>query len=274
MTDSVRLEKGARTVRIKYILGSMVCLPFLPILYFQGKKVRLRTPKLPEAGGCSGSCARGSDTELKVIFIGESSIAGVGVDSHEEGFAGTFAKELANNLDANVHWEVYAKSGYTMKKIADEIVPGIPDESADLIVIGLGANDAFTLNNPWTWRWQAAKLIFDLKEKFGDVPIVFANMPPIKEFPAFTFLIKLIIGNLVEILGKELVPLMEQHNGVYYDSRKITVKEWKGKIEGVDDVTAFFSDGVHPSKLTYRLWAENLAQFVDAHVDIKRKLVK
>ncbi|MDB9836325.1 hypothetical protein OAC51_05425 [Flavobacteriaceae bacterium] len=71
-------------------------------------------------------------------------------------------------------------------------------------MIGLGGNDAFELNTPRKWKKDVRQLINNIKVKFKEVTIVFINMPPIREFPAFTSLIQFTIGNLVEILGEEL----------------------------------------------------------------------
>ncbi|MGV2940543.1 SGNH/GDSL hydrolase family protein [Mesobacillus sp. LC4] len=252
------------------MFGSIIMVPFLPFLYFQGKRVRARTPRLPEAIGPMGSVSAGKEREFRVIFLGESSIAGVGVTHHDEGFAGVFAKELAAKLDTTVHWEVYAKSGYTLKKVTESIVPMIPDQKVDLVVVGLGANDAFTLNNPWSWQKQSEKLVSDLRSKFEDVPIVFANMPPIKDFPAFPLLIRVFIGNLVDILGNELLATASKFDGVHYSDTKIRLKDWKAKLNKEDG--DFFSDGVHPSKLTYGLWAKELSSFVWKIEALREKL--
>ena len=252
------------------MFGSFIIIPFLPFLYLQGKRVLASTPVLPEAEGCTGSVRLEGDREFRIIFLGESSIAGVGVNHHEEGFAGAFAKEFAEKMNMTVHWEVYAKSGYTLKKVTERIVPEIPDQKVDLIVVGLGANDAFTLNNPWSWQKQSEKLVSDLRSKFEDVPIVFGNMPPIKDFPAFPLLMRVFIGNLVDILGNELLTTASKFDGVHYSDAKMRVKDWKAKFNVEDG--AFFSDGVHPSKLTYGLWASELSAFVWEIEALREKL--
>jgi lysophospholipase L1-like esterase len=257
-------------MRLLYLFGSMIIIPFLPVLYFQGKRVRANTPRLPEAKGNTGMVKREGDQEFRVIFLGESSIAGVGVTHHEEGFAGVFAKEFGEKTNATVHWEVYAKSGYTLKKIRETIVPVIPDNKVDLVVIGLGANDAFTLNNPWSWQKQSENLVTDLRSKFEDVPIVFANMPPIKDFPAFPFLIRVFIGNLVDILGNELLTTASKFKGVHYNDKKIRLKDWRTRLNKKDE--DFFSDGVHPSKLTYGLWASELFSFAWEKAGLREKM--
>lgn len=250
----------------KYLIGASITIPLLPILYYQGKRIRSSVPRLPEAASKKGLASENTSRTLKMIAIGESTIAGVGVATHEEGFTGTLAKELAGKLQSNVAWTVYARSGYTARKIRERIVPQIAEDRADLIVVGLGGNDAFTLNTPARWRRDITELISALWDKFNDTPIFFTNMPPIKTFPAFTPLIKYTIGNLVEILGENLRTVSEKIDRVYYNAEKITLLEWIDRFDVKAPPSNFFSDGVHPSKLTYQTWARDFANFIlDTH---------
>jgi lysophospholipase L1-like esterase len=247
---------------LKYFLGSIVTVPLLPLLYYQGKKIKASVPRLAEAQGVEGLVTIGSAKTIKIIVIGESTIAGVGVETHEIGFAGTLAKELAAKLNVNVNWKVYAKSGYTAKRVTEKLIPSITEREIDLIVIGLGGNDAFALNSPNRWSRQIVALIDAVKNKFGETPITFTNMPPIKEFPAFTSLMKYTLGNLVELLGEELERTIADKSNVYYQSNTITLKDWTVRMNIDGNEKDFFSDGVHPSQLTYQTWAKDFSMFI------------
>ncbi|MFA0964939.1 SGNH/GDSL hydrolase family protein [Roseivirga sp. BDSF3-8] len=251
-------------MNIRYTLGCLARIPLLPLMYYQGKQIRARVPRLPEATGTEGFAEPGKATSktIRLLSVGESTIAGVGVHTHEEGFTGALARLLAEALKAVVHWKVYARSGYTAARVAGSIVPAMTDETVNLIVIGLGGNDAFTLRSPRQWRRDIRRLIEGLQAKYPQALIVFCNMPPIKEFPAFTPLIRFTIGNLVEILGQELMATVKDYNNVYYAEETISLPEWVARYELDQDVKAFFSDGVHPSGLTYRTWARDLASRV------------
>ena len=258
----------------KYLLGSVISIPLLPIMYVQGKRIKKSIPSLPEAKGNTGYAPYPSTKVLQLMSLGESTIAGVGVNSHKEGFTGALANELALKLKANISWKVYAKSGYTAKDVRDKLLPEIKEQTADLIVIGLGANDAFELNNPRKWNTSILELIKDVKIKFNDTPIAFTNMPPIKEFPAFTPALKFTIGNLVEILGKELEKAISTIEGVYYNSEKLVVEDWIKKLNSTTKPSDFFSDGVHPSKLTYQEWGKDFANFLIKEDQAKKDLQK
>ncbi|MGB0524539.1 MAG: SGNH/GDSL hydrolase family protein [Flammeovirgaceae bacterium] len=249
-------------INAKYTLGALMSIPLLPLLYVQGKRIRASIPDLPEAINPEGKVDLNAAQTIQVLTVGESTIAGVGVETHQEGFSGTLAHTLAHKLQKNVHWKVYAKSGYTAQDVKNRITPTIQEEAVDLMVIGLGGNDAFKLNHPKRWRSQVNALVQAIREKYPQTPIVFNNMPPIKTFPAFTPSIKFVIGNLVEILGKELELLCHTLPNVHYHSRVITLEDWIHRLQVNAEPKDFYSDGVHPSKLAYQIWARDMVNFM------------
>lgn len=259
-------------MNFKYILKVILAIPLLPIIYIQARIIKAKFPQLPEAEGIKGLVTNNINKRLRILTIGESSIAGVGVKTHEEGFTGTLARELSELLNTNVEWKVYAKRGFTAKKVEETIVPQITEKEIDLVVVGLGANDTFQLNNPTRWKKDVQRLIGSIKEKFSDAPIVFINMPPIKELPAFTKLIKIVLGNLGEILAEELDKLVHNQKNTYYYSNQITITDWMERFNVPSENAVFFSDGVHPSKLAYQVWARDVAGFIMEHPQINRAL--
>ena len=250
-------------MNLKYFFGVLFSAPLLPLMYYHGRKIRENVPVLPEAQGTEGSCvAENAVRKIKLIALGESTIAGVGVETHEEGFTGPFAKEICRLFKISTEWKVYARSGYTAESVNRKLLPKITEEEADLILIGLGANDAFRLNRPGKWRSSVEVLCDNLLRKFPGAVIIFCDMPPIKEFPAFSQVIRFTVGNLVEILGDELEKVAGVHSRVFYFGEKIRFKKWSEKFGLKNDKNEFFSDGVHPSKLTYQLWAKDWAERV------------
>ncbi len=231
-------------------------------MYIHGKRIRKEVPKLPEAKGTEGHVLHNIDGPSKtLITIGESTIAGVGADTHEDAFTGTLAKELSEKEEVNIRWKVYARSGYTAAKVSDKLIPQITEKHVDYIVVGMGGNNAFSLHSPRRWRREMKSLLDNLRKKYPETPIFCTNMPPIKEFPAFTKLIQFVVGNLVELLGKELKSIVNDYDGVYYNDEIITLRGWTKKYNQYPD-QQYFSDGVHPALITYQIWAKEMAWFI------------
>lgn len=257
----INMQMNRALLLSRYALGVLLAVPLSPILYFQGRRVLKTMPKLPEATGNIGVVGT-SARPLQLLVLGESTMAGVGVDTHEKGFTGALARYLSEHLATGVSWKVFAESGHTAKTALEKLVPMIEGEQADLVVVGLGANDAFTVNRPERWGKQVVALIAALRDKLGNVPIVFLSVPPIKEFPAFSSSLRFIVGNLAVLLSNELDRRVINLPGVYYASQCLVLKEWF-KIHGAHlKRSDFFSDGVHPSELTYRIWAETTGAFI------------
>lgn len=249
-------------MHLRYLLHAGLAIPQLPFMYLDGKRILGSVPKLPAASGPRGVANLGVGPVFRLLCIGESTMAGVGVATHAEGFAGTLATSLSQRLMREVNWEVHAKNGATARRLLQSVLPQIEAETADLIVISTAGNDAFKLTTPWSFRRDLEEMVDCLQQRYPGTPLAFTNTPPIREFPAFTPLIKRTIGRLVEFHGEQLQRLAEDRAGVFFNHEKITLAGWskKHQVEGRPD--DFFSDGVHPSGLTYRVWARDFAAFL------------
>lgn len=233
-------------------------IPFLPYMAFQGRHIRKKIPKLLPPTDINGTTGHGTQS-FNLLTIGESTIAGIGVSTHNDGITGQLADFLAIELNQKINWQVFAKSGLTSKGILEKLLKEPIQFKPDLIVIGTGANDAFRLKSPLVFKKNASQIIKFLKNKFPNTPIVFANMPPIQSFPAFPQLVKLFVGKTVLRYGRVLNKLVNQFPNVYFDDKNIRELNWRAHGESPND---FFSDGVHPSKLAYQLWAKRIGEFI------------
>ena len=130
------------------------------------------------------------------------------------------------------------------------------------------------MSSPKKFIKDVRELIKSLQLKFKKTPILFINMPPIKEFPAFTSLKKFTIGNLVDILGKELVKIVADFEKVHYYARVVRsnyfIERYKLNITPTD----FFSDGVHPSKVAYQIWAKDVSNYIIQCKKIKSEMLR
>ena len=240
---------------IYYVLNLFILLIFYPIISAQLKDIRENVPVLEPPTDFQGEEHVGSENNKYIVFIGESTMVALGMPSHKEAFAGTFARNIAESTNTNISWKVYAKNGITAERVHSKLLKQINDEQVDLFVVGLGGNDSFRFTPPWKWRKDMENIINYLKSNFPSSKIVIINMPPTREFPVFSKLMRFIVGNMTDILRMKLKGI-EGGNILYLDN-KITLNQFLSIANGtqltIDDF--FETDRLHPSLYTYQLWA-------------------
>ncbi len=119
--------------------ASLATAPLLPILWLQGRYVRKHTPRLPGAAGPTVGTIPAAGIPLRLLVIGESTVAGVGAPDHTHGLTGQIAGALAARTGRTVHWQALGKIGATARAARTELVAEIPQDPVDLAVPGSGS---------------------------------------------------------------------------------------------------------------------------------------
>ena len=83
-----------------------------PLLVAQALATRSRMPRLPEADGARAG-ETGSGPLLRLLIVGDSSAAGVGVRRQQDALTGHLCRALAAQCAARVRWQLLARSGVT-----------------------------------------------------------------------------------------------------------------------------------------------------------------
>ncbi len=245
-----------------YFLGSLLVLSSAPILIYLGQKVKREIPQLPEAtSDLTGQIGQNEPT-LNVLCLGESTMAGVGITSHNQGIAGALAQTIFEHNHQTVHWQVLAKSGFSAKAVGQQLVHLIPPKPFELVVIGLGGNDTFELNAPLTFRKNMIILIKKLQNIQPNALIIIVNLPPVGQFPAFPFLLQWVLGGLVKLHARVIKDVPQEFQNVLYMNKPIVFSDWLERAGGQYTIHDFFSDGIHPAALTYQLWGQEIGNFV------------
>ncbi|GAA0266735.1 SGNH/GDSL hydrolase family protein [Cryptosporangium japonicum] len=209
-----------------------------------------RIPHLPDAGGpLSGSTSEGAG--LSLLFVGDSSVAGVGASHHGEALAGQFSTALAEHTGRPVAWRVLARSGDTVRGITELVSSHAETLDADLVVLSAGTNDALRLRRPSAWRADVTVLVDALRRRLGrPVPVLLVGIPPVHRFGSLPRLVRLSIGGYAMLLDRQLARLGAAHPDLHH--------LLPGPLP--TDTAQFFAvDRFHPSPLGYRAWARLLA---------------
>ena len=145
-------DANLRRWQRRFLAAAALVAPVAPLLYLQGRVTRWKVGLLPDAGGERKGITGPGDEPATLWVMGESTVAGLGARDHEHALAGQFAVNLSRYLNKPVRWQVLGKNGVTARQTIDELLPQMPNERFDFILLGLGGNDVMKLSSPRKWR--------------------------------------------------------------------------------------------------------------------------
>ena len=232
-------------------LAAILTPPLLPVLLAQGYWIRKRTPRLPGAGGPLEGTIAGEGKPIKVIAVGESTVAGIGAATHETALTGQLALALGRHSKRTVNWLVVARSGINARKSVAELVPELAGHHADVVLIALGVNDSIEFHSARRWASDIERLIDAVRGEVGEALVLLAGVPPLDCFPALPRPLSFVLGARSAALGEASVGIAKKMKRVVHVPFQ---------MEGGESRELFCADGFHPSELGYSLWAEQLAE--------------
>jgi len=217
-----------------------------PVLMTQGLWVRARTPRLPEAAGPVQGRS-GSGPQLNLCALGDSIIAGVGVDSAEQALPAQVARSLARRLNRCVHWH---RHGHNGARTADLLQWAAPPgwQDADLLLVSNGLNDVTGLMAMDGWLRQKEALYRRLGQWAPGALVAQLGLPPLGQFPALPHPLRWLLGRRAEAFDLALESLCEK-------SPQVVHLPFRAR----PDPDLFAADGYHPGPAAVTLWAESLA---------------
>ncbi len=226
------------------MLDSLQLIALAPILLWQGRKVHQRTLRLPEAAGArTGSLGQG--LPLRVLLLGDSAAAGVGVGRQEEALAGQLAAQLSS--EHHVAWQLLAESGLKCQQLLSKL-DDLTVQPYDCVVLSIGVNDVTAGTKDQQWLAQLKQLQERLRRDFNVQHIFISAIPPMQYFTALPAPLSGYLGRRAQRLNRLTAQLAERGDGLYFMSIELGV-----------DPQMLAADGFHPSGQAYRLWAEQIA---------------
>jgi lysophospholipase L1-like esterase len=227
-----------------------------PVIVPQGLWTNLRVPTLPEPPGArQGSTGEG--TLLKLLIVGDSAAAGVGVARQDDALLGQVVTRLAERY--RVHFDLQARTGFTTADILRRLDEMAPQEF-DVVLTSLGVNDVLALTGRATWLARQAQLRRVLREKFGARLLILSGLPPVHSFPALPQPLRWHLGSRATEFNDHLAEAVTAEP----DVRLVNLR-----FEA--DAGMMASDGFHPGPPIYSEWAERAAQLVHAHETASRE---
>lgn len=216
-----------------------------PFLIAQGRWARAKKPRLPNApkpwsGKISGP------RPLHLLGLGDSTIAGVGVDNSMNGLVAQFAKELYRHTGRGVSWDASGERGITTRDLLEDYLPqvdaGVP---TDVVLVSIGANDAKNMLSPVRAATTLEAIVDRVHELFPDASIVVSSLPAFHLFRSLPQPLRAVMAGNGQAIERRARPRIEARHYAMMLPPPPQYPE-----------TFFAEDGFHPSATGYSIWAE------------------
>ncbi len=220
-----------------------------PYLLAQGAYLRKTALILPEPGGPRAGIA-GDGPPLRVLLLGDSSAAGVGVSDQSEALSGQLLDGLSPHF--TVEWALEAKTGRTTRQMFKRLVK-MPAAQYDIAVTALGVNDITKRASRENWL-EDTELMWDLlHSKFGVRQIYVSGIPQIGQFPLLPPVLRWILGRQGRRYDAGLAQLAARRADCFHIPADLPLHGLMSK------------DGFHPGPQVYAAWAARLADHILPH---------
>ena len=156
-------------------------VPVAPILLVQGRRLRRDTPRLADAASPWSGETPG-ENPLRLLVFGDSTAAGVGVDSQLDGLPGNLARSISAHSGRGVQWTAMGENGATARDLLERFIDAATAESYDIVFLTIGANDALTLRSRAAFGRDIRSLLARLRLASPDATILMSSLPAFFRF--------------------------------------------------------------------------------------------
>ena len=191
-----------------------------------------------------GRVGEGAGPALRVVWLGDSTAAGVGVAAAGDALPVVVAAGLGRPVDLTV----LAVSGERVGGVVADQLPRVAAGSPDVVFVSVGANDVTHL----TSRRELAARYRELLDRLPpDVAVVVLGVPDMGAVPRLAQPLRAVAG----FRGRELDEVVREvaaEAGATY----VPIARATGPAFRADPDLHFAADDYHPSAAGYRLWAD------------------
>jgi lysophospholipase L1-like esterase len=241
------------------LVGRLVVYALFPVYLSQAFALRRHALQLtPAVGPTAGRVGRGEP--LHFLAIGDSIIAGVGARRVAQSTVGHVARFMSGRLEREINWRAAGMIGAGARRVRRDVVPALPQQRFDAILVSVGVNDVLKLERSGRFRRQLLKLLRDLRAHSPDAVIAYLGLPPLDEFPKLRRPLRWIVGYRVrkfDAVAREA--LVRMHDVVHIP------------VRFAPRLDMFSDDGLHPSETSQRKLAKIIAGVLTTRLATTRR---
>lgn len=233
------------------LLRALISWIALPVYVWQGVGVRMRTQRMAPPEGPVIHRVAGSGEPVRVLVLGDSSAASVGIAHTDGGLAAVLAPLVAQASGRPVEWRAAGFNSATAGQLRDFVVPNLPYEPWSFVIVAVGTNDAKNFHTVRRFKREFGGLLYALRAKWPQAQILWSPVVDMTRVPALPPL----LGRLLEIRATLINRMGER-----LCRERGAVAAARLPVE--DPASGFSEDGFHASEAGYAAWARHMLPFV------------
>jgi len=218
-----------------------------PVYVWQGIGVRRRIERLLPAALPVRGMIEGKGRPFRLLVIGDSTVASVGVNQIEGTFAFATAKAIHERTGRTVHWRSAGANSAASGQLRDYVVPYIEERDFTHILVSVGTNDMKNFHLVRRFKREFGSLIYALRSRFPDAHIVWTPIPDMRKFPALPGGLGRVLAARAELINNMGRRLCAERGAIAAD------------VFPINSAEGFARDGFHPDAKGYQAWARFLA---------------
>ena len=156
-------------------------VPLSPALIVQARRLKRDTPRLADAALPWSATLAGPDP-IRLLVLGDSTVAGVGVPSQQEALPGNLARLLHAHTGRGVTWDAVGKNGATSRDLLTTFIRPATRQSYDLVFLSIGANDALTIRSRAAFVRDLREVLARLRAASPDAVLLMSSLPAFFRF--------------------------------------------------------------------------------------------
>lgn len=239
---------------------SLFTWAMLPIYVWQGLRLRQRIERLLPADVPQSGVLGSKEPGFKILAIGDSSVASVGMERLEHTFAYNVADQVHARSGRSVKWQTAGCNSATSGELRDFVVPHIEDRDFTHVIVAVGTNDMKNFHAVSTFKKTFGTLLYALRTRFPEAKIIWTPIADMNKFPALPRQLARILAARATLINEQGKQLCEERGVTYSAPVPINITD------------GFARDGFHAGPAGYRVWGEHLADYVLA--DEPNNLIK
>jgi len=240
-------------------MRNLIFWGLFPLALPQALYLKRTAPRLP-LPGCEPLGRVGDGEPLRLIGIGDSVIAGVGVERLSDAFVGQTTHQLSVRLGSSISWSVYGRSGARVQDLLETYLPALPPEPADIFLVSVGVNDITGMTLLPVWIRRTERLIEKLRQHSPGAVIGLAGIPPLGGFPLLPEPLRFAAGQRGKAFDRAARRIARESPDVVHMP-----------VEFRTTPESFCPDGFHPSASSYAQFGRLMADLLAAEVDLSRR---